>query len=129
MLNGVKRKGRGAEKETEKNYEAHSVCTEAFPGVSAHQSNLITISERLRAEQIRQRVCLGSRSSFHSHAVSSPTLYLFLLRDFQLGPGHIQSSRPSTGGALHGVVLGEPLPERCLFCLMLFTAGVLEGHS
>lgn len=64
MLNGVKRKGRGAEKETEKNYEAHSVCTEAFPGVSAHQSNLITISERLRAEQIRQRVCLGSRSSF-----------------------------------------------------------------
>jgi len=36
-FNGVKGKGRGAEKEAEKKKnEALSVCTEAFPGVSAH---------------------------------------------------------------------------------------------
>ena len=71
----------------------------------------------------RQSVQLSFACSFIAHTVSS------FLRDFQLGLGHIQSSWPSTSGALHGVVLGEPLPECCLFCLMLFTAGVWEGHS
>lgn len=60
---GVKSKGRGAEKATgkKKKYKntmkASWACTEAFLGVSAHQSNLITVSERMGAERIRQCVC------------------------------------------------------------------------
>lgn len=76
-LSGVKSIGREAEKGKTKNNQVHLVCTEAFLGVSAHQSNLITIGERLEAKQIRQYLCLGGRSSFNSCAVSLPALYLF----------------------------------------------------
>lgn len=59
-------------KEKKINSECSCVCTEAFPGVSGHQSNLMTVRERLGAEQIRQCMCPGSWSSFNSHTVSLP---------------------------------------------------------
>lgn len=86
-LNGVEKQKEGAEKETGKkkqNSEALLVCTEAFPGVSAHQSKLITVNWEA-GDQADQYVCLGSQTSSHSQADPLPTLYLFFLCDFQLG--------------------------------------------
>lgn len=84
-LNGVEKQKEGAEKETEKKTsEAYLVCTEAFPGISAYQSNLITVMWEA-GNQADQCVCLGSRTSSHSRADPLPTLHLFFLCVFQLG--------------------------------------------
>jgi len=117
-FNGVKGKGRGAEKEAEKKKKWSPFGL--YWSFSGGQCSLKQFNYYLweAGSRAAQTMCVPRQSEQLSLACSSITRSVsFFLRDFQLGLGHIWSSRPSTGGDLHGAVLGEPLPECCFFCL------------
>lgn len=109
-LKGVEKQKEGVKRDRKKNSGAHLVCREAFPGVSAHQSKLITVKWEA-GNQADRCECLGSPALTHRQIHCPPSIFYPLWF-------------PAWSDIFH-VLLCELLPECCFFCPVLVVAGVV----